>query len=319
MSLVIRPFTPSDYAAMNDIYNAIFPDRPRTVAEWQHEDSTRDPQYISQRLIAEVDGQPIGYGLWAHMPWMFHPQKFMVSVDIDPIFHGHGYGKALYDRILAELQPHDPVLLRGVVNEAQERGVRFLIDRGFREEQRIAESRLDTTTFDWTPFADVEAGVLAQGIAIRTLADLEADPDRYRKLYDLITLVERDIPSPEPIQSMPFDQWMRGRISSPNLIPDAYFVALDGERYVGMSTLWNAQGNPHLWTGLTGTHPDYRGRKIALALKLRAIRYAQDHDRRYIWTDNASTNRPMLLINERLGFVQQPAWIWYATGSKEAA
>ena len=91
-----------------------------------------------------------------------------------------------------------------------------------------------------------------------------------------------------------------------------FFVALDGERYVGMSNLWKSQADPsELYTGLTGVSRSHRRRGIALALKLRAIDYARRNGVRRLKTWNESNNRAMLSINEALGFVKQPAWINY--------
>ena len=39
------------------------------------------------------------------------------------------------------------------------------------------------------------------------------------------------------------------------------------------------------------------------------MRYAREHGRREIKTWNDQSNRPMLAINEAMGFVRQPAWI----------
>jgi RimJ/RimL family protein N-acetyltransferase len=46
-----------------------------------------------------------------------------------------------------------------------------------------------------------------------------------------------------------------------------------------------------------------------MGLKLHTVRYARDHGYREIRTANDIRNRPMLRINEALGFVKQPAWI----------
>ena len=63
--------------------------------------------------------------------------------------------------------------------------------------------------------------------------------------------------------------------------------------------------------GLTAVLPPYRRRGIALALKLRGIRYAQAVGCPAILTGSEEHNRPMLTLNARLGFVPQPAWITF--------
>ncbi len=56
---------------------------------------------------------------------------------------------------------------------------------------------------------------------------------------------------------------------------------------------------------MTGVVASYRGRKIALALKLLAIRYAWSHGAKTIRTHNDSLNAPMLAINRKLGYQPQ--------------
>ena len=56
-------------------------------------------------------------------------------------------------------------------------------------------------------------------------------------------------------------------LADPDLIPEAYFVALDAAtgEYAGMSQLWHSQGSDDLYNGLTGVRRAYRRRGLALA------------------------------------------------------
>jgi mycothiol synthase len=59
----------------------------------------------------------------------------------------------------------------------------------------------------------------------------------------------------------------------------------------------------------------YRRRGLGLALKLRGIAHAREHCYRWLRTVNESHNRPILALNESLGFVKRPAWIDMVKGS----
>ncbi len=56
---------------------------------------------------------------------------------------------------------------------------------------------------------------------------------------------------------------------------------------------------------------EWRGRGVATALKVAAIGVARALGAPTIRTDNASDNAPMLRVNDRLGFVRDPATVSY--------
>jgi GNAT superfamily N-acetyltransferase len=309
MSYTIRPFTADDYEQTVAVKNVCWPDFPSTPDEWRHWDAHRDPKCQCIRLVAERDGMIVGFTHAMHQPWMYHPQKFFANVSVLPEQRRQGIGGALYAALLDAIAPFEPLALRGEAREDWADSLRFLHRLGFREETRSWESRLDLATFDPAPYAEVERQVAAHGIVIRTWRELQSDPDRNRKLYDLVTDVDRDVPSPDEITAVDFDSFVRGSIDHPNLLPDALLIALDGDEYVGLSQLWSSQASPTVDNGMTGVKRSHRRKGIALAMKVRNAIWAQQQGYPMIKTFNDSTNRPMLSINEMLGFQKQPAWI----------
>ena len=98
-----------------------------------------------------------------------------------------------------------------------------------------------------------------------------------------------------------------------NLVQDAWFVALDRGKYVGMTELWSNQADPELFdigvTGVLAPAPQAGDRDGAEAA--RAIEFAQKRGIRELRTWNASDNGGILAVNRRLRFVRRPAQIAY--------
>jgi GNAT superfamily N-acetyltransferase len=311
--LRIRPFgySDADYAGVMAVDNIVYPEYPSTIEEWKDDDARRDPKCRYGRWVAEVDGSIVGLANYHQLSGMYHPQRFQIGASVLPAYQGRGIGRALYATMLDALAPFDPLSLRSNVREDMTRGVRFLQERGFVVDMKSWESRLHVPSFDFTPYADAEAKMTAHGHRVATLAELMVrDSDHRRKLYELIWACEQDVPHPEPQTRMEQEVFEKRHFENPNLLPDACFIALDGDEYVGISELWASQADANeLYTGLTGVRREYRRRGIALALKLRAIAYARAHGVTTVKTWNEQNNRAMLSINEMLGFVKQPIWI----------
>lgn len=306
---MIRLFTPQDYPAIARIASAAFPEYPSTAEEKEFGDTRRDPKCLMARWIVEQNGVPVGFGEYGQRSSAYHPRRFSVDFIVHPEFHGQGMGKALYHQVMSALEPLDPLSVRAHTREDMARSVRFLHDRGFVEDMRSFESRLDVAAFDPFPFADAEARVQALGVEFKTLRELEDTPGHWQKHHALSQELNADVPSPEPHTAIAKEVWLPAFLKNPGLLRDAYLFAVKGEEYMGVTMLWSSQESRDLYTGLTGVKRDYRRHGIALALKLRAIAWAQANDHPQIKTWNEANNRGMLGINERLGFVRQPAWL----------
>jgi GNAT superfamily N-acetyltransferase len=309
MPVTIRIFEDRDYDAVAEVGNSIFPEYPATAEEMRFHDRHRQSDCPFQRWVAESDEGVLASGSYEQFPWMNHPGRFYIGIQVRPERQRRGIGSRIYERILEELAPLEPCSLRAMVREDMIRGLEFLRRRGFQEERRQWESRLDVNAFDFSPYAELEEKVEKQGVEIRTLRELSEDPERDRKLFELCCEVWPDMPTPEPFTRPDFATWLKSLRENPNLLPDGYFIAVRGGEYIAISNLWASQADDSLYTGDTGVLRVYRRRGVAIALKVRAVRYARDCGKPLIRTWNDTRNRAMLCINERLGFVKQPVWI----------
>jgi GNAT superfamily N-acetyltransferase len=312
MDLHIRPFTgsDSDYEAVVGVHNIVFPENTESVEDWRHWDSTRPAYCYMDRWLAEEDGQCIGFAHAVQFSGMYHPQKFFVDVRVLPAARRRGVGAQLYDMIMGRLP--NPLALRTEIREDMPDGLAFLAARGYQEEMRGWDSRLDVAAFDPAPFATQAGRAEANGVQITTLADyMLAEPNHRRIIYEALVEMHRDVPRPDTYTPQPFEEWENQYFSDPHLMPEAYFIGVYQGQIAGVSQLWRSSMEDILYVGLTATRRDFRRMGIAMSLKLRTIALAKALGIREIRTGNESNNRPILNINEALGFVKQPAWITF--------
>lgn len=144
-----------------------------------------------------------------------------------------------------------------------------------------------------------------QGIHIKTYPQLSDDPARDEKLRALSWQLEQDVPYGEPPTELDLEAFRRERLAPAPVLEDAFYVAVSGGRYLGMSSLWDY--GAYLETEFTGVLPEYRGRGVAALMKLLGVRYAQRRGVAEVRTTNDAGNDAMRRLNEQLGFVAQPA------------
>jgi mycothiol synthase len=280
------------------------------------DESFEGTNHLLKRYVALEDttGRVLGYAQLFHIPWLAQPGQFWCSVRVHPSYQRRGIGGRLYEQILLDLSSQNASAVQIMVHESAPELAASLARRGFRELFRSWPFDLDIECFDATPFQQVPERMTARGIAIETLSAIQRrDPEWLPKLYDLHTTLTRDIPLPgQPHPSPPLEWFADYAASSPASLPDAFFIALDGERYVGESCMHRAKDAPFaLDQKVTGVRREYRGYGIALALKLKTIAYAREHGYPQIRTAVESNNPSMLALNAKLGFVQQPGLILF--------
>ncbi len=310
--LNIRPFdwSDEDYQALIDINNVIYPDELDLPELLKHRDNARDMNYMLERAVAEVDGRPVGTASFGESMWTPVPGKFWLYIQVHPDFQKQGVGTAIYDHIIGALDGKSPTILDSWLREDKTDATRFLTKRGYKQVMRGQNSRITLADFDPSKFADVVERVRESGIRIIPLEELKnEDPDWRKKLYELDWVLSLDVPEIDEPKKREFEVYCRQTFDKPTFFPEGFFVALDGDEYVGVSMLELNLADPtKLQTDLTGVIRSHRRKGIATALKVHALSKAKTTEAEFVETDNEENN-PMYTLNVKLGFEPIPGWV----------
>ncbi len=312
--------TPASYAAMADILLAVAPNNPVSGDDLANEDLSLGESHPGYRWLAWSGDTPAGFFVGAEETWDRSQGRFRVYAAADPCWQGRGAGRALWNHcLMALLDKHDITELNCETQANQERGIRFLQDRGFVLKKSTRDSELEVTGYDLTEQLRRRRGLLAQGIKFVPLAEMAAaDPDWFEKYHTLRMEFQADMIYP-PTPLTPEEHWAEHQ-SNREFDPSMTFVAVRDGEWMAYTALWQSAADPTLWwTSLTGVGRAYRRLGLASALKTTAIEAVQQRGGSRIRTDNDARN-PMFKINQTFGFRLLPetqTWIRQLRGKAD--
>ncbi len=318
--VAIRPFSPQDYAAEQEIDLEFEPSVSASAEEIRRQDEVlaRQGNHFNLKLVAETseDSRVVGYGGLSHAITNYHPQKYWVWVSVRKAFRGQGIGAALYAALEMEARVRQATTLWLQVKEHDARERAFVERRGFAPQRKVWLSKLDLRSVDLRDPEGLGAKLEADGIRFVTLQTLgSTDPKVRHAVYSLAQTCSQDTPRVGEFSPMPFEQWEAFFLDQGTALPAGFFLATDRGEFVGLSNVDRDEIHPDtLRIGFTGVLRAYRGRGIAAELKRRAAKYAREAGYRYLQTGNDSSNQPILAINQRMGF--QPEIVWLTCEKK---
>ena len=154
---------------------------------------------------------------------------------------------------------------------------------------------------DVDEFASLFQGLEADGVTFTTLAAAQA---RCVDWLERFTELDNETRSETGDPAVPrTPEVMRHRLASFELEPEACFLAVDGEHWVGYTLLDpKLSRDGRLEQGWTGVRQEYRRRGIGTALKLLGIEYARAHGYIELVTMPRRQNVASFTMSTRLGF-----------------
>jgi mycothiol synthase len=306
MNFQIRTFKPDDAPAFIAAQNEAAPSHPLSLGEFERDLERLEEHLQYHLLVAESDGEIVGGASFYRNPGQYHPHKFQLQLFVRPAFQSQSIGRALYDRVLEELRPLEPISLATQVRENEPNAVRFAVNRGFEEVKRDFESILETATFDGSVYDGLISRLKAEGITFKTFRELDT-PEFRHAFHDVFEVVRQDVPRSEPTTPLTFEFFNENVIDDEEMLQNMFWFALHDEKIVGFTGGYSSSKPGWMDTWLTAVTREARGRGIAQALKVLAIEAAKEAGFNNVRTDNDTRNAPMLAVNVKFGFVRQPA------------
>lgn len=247
--------------------------------------------------------------------WASPDGSWRLNLRVAAPWRRRGVGRALLARLEAHAGDGAAKRIVAAVQGDEPEGSRFAEAMGYRAYHERIDAYLEVPRFDPGAFEDPNAIAARAGVGLASYAELvtrlgDRLEDFQRGLLTLQWEVSHDVPSPTPMPAAPppFEQVKKMFFEGPFLDPATTIIALRDERPVGL-TVTMVKENGAAYTNFTGVSRTERGKGIALALKLRALRELKRLGVRLYGTTNDETNAAMRGINRRLGYTPEPPTI----------
>ncbi|MCA9528314.1 MAG: GNAT family N-acetyltransferase, partial [Myxococcales bacterium] len=199
-------------------------------------DDARRPHGEVVRLIATLDGTPVGHAGAFPLVSYAGPGRRYCQLAVHPDHQGRGVGRALLQALLARLP--DARELLGQLRAGDARARRVLDHLGGVVGSEDLEQRLLLADADVARLEALAGRLAALGLRVVPLARLKAEvPDWVARLHRLHVGLDEDVPSPVDHEPPDLDAWAAAELGVPDARHDALFLALDGDAWVGVCEL----------------------------------------------------------------------------------
>lgn len=233
-------------------------------------------------LLARDDGVVIGSGLAGRSE---SADSALVAPRVLPGHRHRGVGSALLEALAEHCAGLGVASVRARVDDEDHLG--FATRFGFAEVDREVEQSRSVADAPEPP-------PVPPGIEVVTSAERPGLWEQSFEGFGREVLADFAV---RTLLDVTAEQW------STSWAGDPMFLAVQGDAVVGCAGLLRDADQPRrAENALTAVRRDYRGRGLAVHLKLRAIAWAAAHgvDEVYTWTQDG--NAAMRTLNERLGY-----------------
>lgn len=305
-----RPTTLDDSELAADLMTAAYPPEPVDPQVFRFRFEHPRDGWSIRRFIGELDGQPVAHLNFAHGPWEKVPEGHCdVDAQVPEKDQSDGLLATMWNWIAEQAIEDGARVLHAYAADDEPKVMKTLRELGYKLDRQERVWQLDLKQHGRRLVGEAKAArakMKDEDVELIPLSEW-GGLETLKKLHALNERTLQDVPTSVPVLAQSFANFQE-RMSAPDLPHDRLWIARHGDRAVALSFLRFPPVRGHVWTGYTCSHPDYRGRGIARAVKLQSLAQAVELGVPFVRTDNDSENAPMLHINETLGYDPRPGF-----------
>lgn len=264
------------------------------------------------RLATSEQGEVIGFN------WLSRDrndgQRAYFYVVVSKEHRHQGIGSRLYQGIEEVSLSSSIRELRATFPDTLPESRTFAEKRGFTLISHSIGMQLELENLDLQPYLDLAAELEKQGFEFTTmeaLGDTEADQ---QKLYQLNDVTASQTMGSEGEHSWSsFEDFQQSVCKSDWYKPAGQMIVIEKAtgKWVAMSAITRFEGQEEAYNLFTGVDEAYRGRKLAQAVKAKALLFARDDlSVKVVRTNHNALNEPMIAIDRKFGYVQSPGYFY---------
>lgn len=258
---------------------------------------------VAQRVAVDRAGAACGF--YRATRAGAESDRIDLTLFVAPAWRGRGIGRRLAADAQQALADAHVRQVRVGVRDDDAPSRAFAERRGFQMRSHRLALTLDLASFDDRPYDALIARLTAAGFVFTTMAALGDSQAMQRRLYELNETSNMETPGTDGTPAWAsFADFQQSVCHAPWYRPDGQFVVLDrvGGEFVAMCAI--TRFDDYAYNLHTGVDRRYRGRKLAQAVRVLALRYARavlgvDTVR----TEHNAQNAPMLAISRKFGYV----------------
>lgn len=304
-NIILRPAQPGNDFKQLAIWFSILEDETNTESGLK-EYFEKNKKNIFHMIAEDNHGELIGF-YWALRS---HLQESLATffLFVKPEERGHGVGNFLYGNLEMAMALANIKRLRVNIWDNSPRDRAFAERRGFTERSHAMKMELNLDTFNDRAYDAIIDKLQSEGFKFTSMAELGNTEDAQRKLYLLNeTTGMETLGSDGSASWASFEDFQQSVCNADWYRPDGQMVVIytNTGDWAAMSAI--SRFDDYAYNLHTGVDKRYRGRKLAQAVKVMALRYARDILKVHkVHTHHNTKNLPMIVIDLKFGYVQLP-------------